>query len=757
MECLQIHKRLSLVIVVWGWIVLCLGPRELKAGIFSHPMKDSLSLEENNDWDLSEKRLPILTGLSDSLLSEILTSVGALSDTVSAYQARLYVRGQYYVHRRNGMIRLVPSMFRFYSGVSDYLTESVGYLHYASPNIYTMKMRAYTGTFRRNQIGLYNTLNYLSINAYSPTLLPDKLLSPLDSKSRKYYDYSLDSLTGVADSVNHCLRVSPKNCATQLVDATVLVEDSAGAISTLSFKGRSELADFIVRIQMGEDGLERFLPKRYEVHLMFRFLWNKIEAAYTAEVTYDSIWGKRAEFVPQQDRKGYDMTDVYNLRCDDSALLTDTALIANARPFPLTEEQNRIYRDYYVRKKGLENVESPKYLRNQAFWGNIGDALVGSRSLNLEEWGHFHFSPLLDLGMIGYSHSSGFSYKQQFNYQRVFEKGCWLRLRPRLGYNFTHREFFWNADFDFFYSPKRLGAFTFKVGNGNRIYNSRVMEELRENKDSLIDFSKLNLDYFKDTYLQIGNRIELFNGLQIKTSLDMHWRKAIEPSYTVMQDEKSRIKDVVIQPSYVSFAPRVQLIWTPGQYYYMDDNRKIYLHSKYPTISFDYERGIKGVLGSNGSYERMEMDIQQHIPLPCLSSFYYRYGGGLFTEQKTVYFVDFSNFNRSYLPMGWSDDISGSFHLLDNDWYNSSRWYARAHFTYESPFIILPRLNRLLGIVHGECLYVSALATTHLHPYIELGYGIRTFLFNAGIFTSNVNGKFHEIGCKFTFELFRDR
>ena len=104
--------------------------------------------------------------------------------------------------------------------------------------------------------------------------------------------------------------------------------------------------------------------------------------------------------------------------------------------------------------------------------------------------------------------------------------------------------------------------------------------------------------------------------------------------------------------------------------------------------------------------------------------------------------------------MGWSDDISGSFHLLDNDWYNSSRWYARAHITYESPFIILPHSRKFTGFVHSERLYLSTLYTTHLHPYIEFGYGVGTYLFNLGIFASNVNGKFHELGCKFTFELF---
>lgn len=757
MRRLRKHGIMSQGIALLMWMMLALIPCGMKAGTFSFPEKDTCSISH------ADERWPVEGGVSfspylvDSLLSEILTKNYNLSDTVRSYRARLYVKGQYHVHSRNALIRFVPSMFRFYTGVSDYLTEAVGRIHYTAPDVYIMKMQAYTGTFRRNQAGLYNTLDYLNVNAYSQTLLPDRFLSPLNREYSGYYNYSLDTSACASGGLDTRLNVSPKNHGTQLVNSSFAVGDSTGVISELTFSGKSELVEFTARVKMGSEDLERFLPKRYDIHLVFRFMWNKIEADYTAEITYDSICTSSDCVAKESGQHKYDLTSVYGLRSDAAALSQDTTLIAALRPFPLTEEQRNIYQAYFSQKKGMENVASSKQKRSRAFWGNVGDALIGSRSLNLDDWGRFHFSPLLDLGMIGYSHSSGFSYKQQFNYQRFFEKGSWIRVRPRFGYNFTHKEFFWNADLDFYYAPERLGAFVFKVGNGNRIYNSRVVDELKQSKDSLINFSKLNLDYFKDTYMQVGNRIELCNGLQFKASLDMHWRKAVAPSHAVVIDDKFRMKDVVIQPSYVSFAPRIQLMWTPGLYYYMDDYRKTYLHSKYPTVSFDYERGIKGVLGSNSSYGRIEADVQQRIPLSRLSSLYYRYGGGLFTEQESVYFVDFANFNRSYLPIGWTDDISGSFHLLDNDWYNSSKWYARAHVTYESPFILLPRLNRLLGTVHSECLYLSVLGTTHLHPYVECGYGIRTFLFNAGVFGSIVNGRFNEVGCKFTFELFRGK
>lgn len=73
--------------------------------------------------------------------------------------------------------------------------------------------------------------------------------------------------------------------------------------------------------------------------------------------------------------------------------------------------------------------------------------------------------------------------------------------------------------------------------------------------------------------------------------------------------------------SYNSFAPRVRLTWTPGQYYYMNGDRKVNLHSKYPSFSVDWERGINGVFKSTGTYERVEVDIQHSIPLGLMRDF----------------------------------------------------------------------------------------------------------------------------------------
>lgn len=707
--------------------------------------------------------------LHDSILRNILTCTTRYSGIVQEYEADIYVRGEYQVYKRNGLIRFVPAMFRFYKDVNEYLTEMVGEVHYTAPEVYDMKVRGLTGTFRRNRAGLRNTLEYMKMNVYSPTLLPGMLVSPLDSIGLRYYHYRLDSLTLSDKGVRHYhIGIIPKNKSTQLVSGHMVVIDGTWKIHEICLRGRQEMVDFNVQMQLGDVGALTFLPKRFDVELLFNFLGNKIGGRYSAKVDYTSVTirteepegdateGRIAEERPEKVRKEkpqYDLSASYSLKCDTSAMTSDTAYIAALRPFPLTEGQQRLYADYNARKKRHEEEVPETKRKSQVFWGEVGDALISSYTIDLSEMGSVKCSPLINPFLMSYSHSNGFSYRQEFKYNRIFPNDRWIRAVPKIGYNFTRKEFYWSTDFDFYYAPSRLGALTLKVGNGNRIYTSRVVDEIKDLKDSLIDFSKLHLNYFKNMYVQVGNRIELTNGLQLMTALSMHRRKAVRPSELPAPEGRAK-GTVSLRPTYTSFAPRVKLTWTPGQYYYMNGRRKMSLHSRYPTFSIDYERGIDGVLGSNGAYERIESDIQHRISLSPMTHLFYRIGGGVFTNQHSVYFVDFANFSRSNLPISWNDDIGGVFQLLDGEWYNASRWYSRAHVTYEAPFLILPHLKKYTSFIDNERLYLSILHTTHLHPYVEAGYGIGSHVFDFGIFVSNLNGEFGEVGCKFTFELF---
>ncbi|MFC2713867.1 MAG: DUF5686 family protein [Segatella salivae] len=132
-----------------------------------------------------------------------------------------------------------------------------------------------------------------------------------------------------------------------------------------------------------------------------------------------------------------------------------------------------------------------------------------------------------------------------------------------------------------------------------------------------------------------------------------------------------------------------------------------------------------------------------------------RIGTGFYTRRhRHAYFLNYENFKENNIPGGWNDDWSGEFELLRSENYNTSDYYVRANFTYESPLLLLSWLPFVGHYMETERVYISALDVRNTHPYLELGYGFTSRVVSVGFFVSN--GKHNRsIGCKFGFELFR--
>lgn len=709
---------------------------------------------------------------ADSIMEKVIFFAPFYESIVNEYRAELYIKGRVNIRKKNHIIRFLPTMFRIRKGVNEYMMETYSDLHFTAPDIYDQKVKAGVGTASEFWEADGRLLEYFHINIYSSTLLYDKLLSPLASNAKKYYTYYIDSIMGPEFNRQYKICFIPKSKSFQLVGGYMVVSDNVWSVREIRFAGRSEMFRFDNLLQLGEVGApDEFLPVRYMVEGSFRFLGNVIDGSYTASLKYSEISQKdTGREVEEQKKEKYDLTESYTLSNDTNAYQRDTAYFNSLRPIPLTQHEQSLYQDYFLRRDTV-GVTKKKLNKNLEFWGQIGDALISRYTVNLDKLGSVRCSPLINPFLLSYSGSNGISYRQEFKYNRLFPGDRLLRIVPRIGYNFKQKEFYWRVRSDFDYWPRKRAALHVELGNGNRIYSSDVLDDLKAIPDSLFDFNQIHLDYFNDLYLNVEHSWEIVNGLTLDVGLSIHRRTEVErsnfdivfpdtPPTRLVSDGQSYLPGFdpeilnKFRHTYNSFAPRVRLTWKPGQYYYMNGDRKVNLHSKYPTVSVDWERGIKGVLQSSGSYERVEVDFQHNVPLGLMRDLYFRLGWGAFTRQEELYFVDFANLRRSNLPTGWNDDIGGVFQLLDGRWYNSSRKYVRAHAVYEAPFLLIRHLNKYTQYVLNERLYFNMLFVPHLNPYLELGYGIGTHVFDFGVFTSFANWKYQEIGVKFTFELF---
>ncbi|MDR3118048.1 MAG: DUF5686 family protein [Mediterranea sp.] len=700
------------------------------------------------------------TAQADSIVDNAIGNAPRYASMTGGYHADLYVKGRVYIRRKNLLVRFVPSLFRLRKDVKDYLVETCSELHFTAPNIYDRKVKAVYGNAGKYRGVEGDVLDYLGVNIYAPFLLHSKLLSPLAPAARKHYSYRIDTVTVQGGRRSYRIAFTPRNKSYQLVEGHMVISDSTWSVREMQFSGRSEYQRFDNRIEMGDAGTGReFLPQRYELNTTFNFMGNTIDGSYTAVPSYHSITLKSGDdddegFFALRAKSKYDLTEAYNLQNDTAQYRTDSLTLDSLRPIPLSPDEQRVYRNYSLDRDTLPEKKDSWAHR---FREQMGDMLISSYTVDLNTIGSVKCSPLINPFLVSFSKRDGYSYRQDFKYSRLFDNDRLLRMATRIGYNFKHHEFYWRITGDYDYLPRKGASLHLRVGNGNRIYTSKVLDEIKQTAGTSLDFDKIHLDYFRDFYIDLSHRVEVTNGVHLNAGFSTHRRTAVRKSdFTSVESSRDPAEELtdIFRNEYRSFAARIALSWTPGQYYYMNGKRKINLHSKLPTFSVDWERGLKGVFKSTGIYERVELDMQHYISLGLMQTLYYRAGAGMFTDQKQLFFVDFVNFSRNNLPLGWNDEIGGVFQLLDRRWYNASLKYIRANITYEAPFLIMPHLLKRTPNVLNERLYIGVLAMPYLKPYIEIGYGIGTHIFDLGLFVSNTNGKFTDAGFKLTFELF---
>ena len=719
-------------------------------------------MAEENKVVVSDKPL-----VPDSILQNIFEFSPFYSKIVDEYKADVYIKGRVRVHKSNKLVKYIPSMFRLEKGVNDYLVESLSEMHYTAPDIYNRKVKAMSSTFPRNRGELTDLTDFLNMNIYSSSIMTDKLLSPLDEESSKFYTYLLDSIADVGGSRKYKITIIPKFKGTQLVNGYIWVSDEVWTIREVYFEGKFDMIEFKLRNIMGEEGNEEFLPVHLNLDINFRFMGNHLAMKAEAWVKYDMVnFYQGGERRKSQKKHSHDLTEFYELTSDSTSAITDYEKFKELRPIPLTDDEEFLYLKHRIRNGKIdwifeEHANKPEPKKSTVFWGQLGDMLISSYNVNLAGLGSVRCSPLINPVMLDYSHTHGISYRQRFKFNKLFPNDRLVRIVPQVGYNFTKKELYVKGDMEFQYWPEKRGGLEVGAGNGNRIYSSVVLDKLQSLPDSSFNFKNMELDYFKDIYLNVFHNLEPVNGLFIKAGVSMHWRHLMDKSKLMLNDFIQQagggiLSNMDIRADYNRFAPRLRIEWTPGMYYYMNGRRKMNVGSSFPTFILDYERGFKGIFNSNDEHERVEFDVQQKIKLNQIRTLSYRAGFGMFTRMDNIYFVDFVNFKRSNIPEGWNDEIGGTFQLLDRQWYNSSRQYWRGHVAYESPFILLRPFNRWLGMIQQERLYGGILFMPHLNPYVELGYGIGTHIFDAGVFVSSINGKFDTVGFKFTFELFND-
>lgn len=628
-----------------------------------------------------------------------------------------YSRFSFSTDRRNILLMAVPTMYGVARGdVRQFAGEFINKIKTDSTGNAVVERVAEVNTIRHGRSALSVVTKFLAPKIYDETIFEGYLLSPFHPKNHRFYKFRFIHL----DTQRTRITFKPRADNTQLVSGRATIDNATGRITETDLYGEFDMIRFRLSVEMGK---VRPLPLRCKLLSKFEFLGSKISAIHAID---------------------YGIAPPHSLPADKTLSLPETeALMNQIRPEPLPENERKIIEAYYrdheeqeARRAADTIVVVRKKDFAQTIWNAVGTPFINryKSSFGPNDEGSLRINPILNPLYFGYSNSKGIVYKFDIRMGYQFTPNRDITMRLKSGYSFKLRQLYFSIPVRFNYNKRRNAFVALNIDHGHHLYNSEIAADFPTQLVDSLQSAGLRLDYFRDTRLNLYNNYDLSDYWSFNVGLSFHRRQGIT---------RKAFELVGLPSLYRSTAPRLELQYRP-------------LGWKGPALTLDYERGIKGFLGSDADFERWEFDASYIHVLPRLRSVSMRFGSGVYTKKGSQrYFLDFSNFRQNNLSGGWNDDWSGDFELLRSAWYNSSRYYVRTNATYSSPLMLTSWLPWVGHFVEMERVYLGAVIAEELRPYAEVGYGFTTRWVSVAAFVGSRNGRFERIGFAFGFELFR--
>ena len=551
--------------------------------------------------DISGKKYSeTIVPYTERLMEHMRISAREYSKQYPDYDANLFIKGNVELIRNGIFMKYIPYIKKLDTTVTNYYGEFIGGVSFNNPNIYNHTIYSISSNKKKFLESNIDAIASPSIrlNLYSQYIYGN-IYSPLAHKSSRYYRFHLDSLWLHDGETYFRMVFTPKFKNNKFVTGHFIGSTKTWTVRELEVDGALEFVKFHSKVMMGdEDAPDRLLPQSIKVNTFTKVLGTHLKGEYSSTMKYKSVRESIINSVSGKDR--FNLSLQYLTRLDTLSQLAkqivryrDSVHLANfPEPFQPLQDSTII-------------IHKPSAIEQ------MGRFILKGTSVDIKDVGELKISPLFGPINVNYSSTYGLTYIHKFNYSLTTNKNRYIHLQPKIGYNFKYGDVYWGVNGRFNYSPTRMGHLYFDIGNGSMIYSDRV-----DSEDTR----------FRSYHARLGNRVELANGLTLGTTLALlHYTSTLDAS-----------------AQYITFVPELELVYTPNQYYYIKDGRKVYLYSRYPTFSVNYSKALKNVLNTTTNYNKIEFDMHQIVNLGPLSQLSYRVGTGFFFNSTNLYFTEYN-------------------------------------------------------------------------------------------------------------------
>jgi len=643
----------------------------------------------------------------------------------------VYIKGSSHATRRGALCKLIPNLLPFEAGTGEAIFEALCQISYQMPCNQQITPIAFRSNNRKGN-KLLREIYPVIFPFYAISLRKDEryYVFPFTDDGLDEYDYTLQDTLDINGKRYYRIGFIPHTKHHFLLEGNITMDPLTGETYSLNCSGRIDFGKFRMEMLFSTYGVH-IVPTHSFIVIDYNYAGSAGTNTYECQYSYKQFLDKE-EF--DEKSQSLNLTDVYK---------TDPLQSVNwdsIRPIPLSPKEQKI----------LETPTIDKNKQGRSLFQTIPERLTSSS--NISAFGtDLKISGPLAPAAIGYDKFNGISLREKLHWSYLFDNGQSIIVRPQIGYNFGIKEIRYKLTAEWIFFPERRCGLQLYTANRSSGFSSKFIDVVNNALDSIgTKFKDLGIDYYHHYETRIEQSFEIRNGLMAYAGILYNYRSPVKHGARAISPEHL---DALVEDHYADLNPYLRLEWTPRLYYHYRGRQKLYIASHYPTFSLELAKGVSGILDSKGDYFRIELDIEQGIPITTNRRLSYHVGLGAFFRQQGEYFVNYRYFSRGQYPESWNDNIGGTFHLLDDYWYSSTPGYLQSHVMYESPFMLLHKMKAVSKYSIKERIYLSALYAQSKNAYTEMGYGMGNNYFNVGVFCGFVGMEFMDFGIKATLEI----
>jgi len=598
-----------------------------------------------------------------------------------------------------------------------------------------------------NRAFSYNRASDIKVDFYENFQTWDGLsnrpvISPIADNALFYYNYKYIGFSVENGQTIDKIKVIPKRSYDACFQGYIyILEDSWRIYGLDLFITKKQNINFVDTLKVSE----QFFPVSQKA-----WMPSSVKFEFTGGLFGFKIGGYFISIY-----KDYDLNPVFTknefaevLRITKSVNKKDSVFWEQERPIPLTEEEKT---DYQKKAVLAKKRESKPYLDSLDNVNNKFSAnkflLGGYQHVNRYDHEYYNLNPLLT--SVSFNTVEGFNLNYGASYRKRIDtvNNRYLIIGAKVGYGFSDHKFKGTVN-----STIPVGSFTLGFNVGSDVVDLNNTNSISPFINSLYSlFEKQNYEkLYQKQFLSASVNKRITGGWIASAGAEWADRKWLpnSSSYSFFDPANRSYTsnnpllpnaNVPLFPDNQSFKITFRTTYDFSDKYETYPNGKRYLPSPYPTIGFNYDKGISGFLGSDVNYDLVSADISKSdISLGVFGRTSFYVAAGKFLNNSSVFYPDYKQFAGNEV-LFYKSGID-SFLLLN--YYNFSTYtqYIEGHLEHNFSGFILNKIPLIRKLKLQEIVDVNYLTTPTIKNYTELGFGLQYLNFRIMYGTSFNSG-----------------